>query len=59
MPEPYTVWNDQKYSDGTPVPLRREKCKSHKPSAAFHTCKLHESHTGEHRCICNQRWPRS
>lgn len=73
MPTDHMFWHDKngnvmKYTDkeGTPVPLVAYRCKSelmhavngvNKPSA--HRCKNVVDHDGDHRCICDKRWPNS
>lgn len=52
----YPRWGSHTYSDGTPVPLRAERCVSHLKGSKAHACREHHTHTAPHRCICGIRW---
>ncbi|MFD4111611.1 hypothetical protein ACFWWU_36470 [Streptomyces sp. NPDC058650] len=56
--KPEQRWGAHKYSDAAPVPLVSARCPSAPAGESnAHTCKLHASHDGEHRCICSKKWP--
>ena len=54
-------WGSQKYESGDRVPMKAVRCKSVMPGAGNkgHACRQHETHIGDHRCVCGEKWERT
>jgi len=64
-------WQDHEYGNEKPkgegerVPLREHRCASRKAFKGTdknsievnHNCRSVVGHPGDHKCICNKRWP--